>query len=187
MLCGKFFCVKNNNDDILLLNLIREGDELAFRHLFETYFRPLCRFMYVYISDKEIVEEMANDIFIYVWENRKTLLIQHSFKSYLFQAARNRSLNALRQKKKTISLDEANVDVIDTEIMSLEHDELHHLIQEAVFTLPKKCKEVFNLSRNENLSNQKIAEELNISVKTVEGQITKALKRIRGFLKEAYL
>ena len=178
--------MESKNDDILLLNLIKEGDKLAFKHLFETYFTPLCRFMHVYISDKAVVEELALDIFVYVWENRTTLQIQLSFKAYLFQAARNRCLNVLRQKKKTISLDEVDKDVADVEEMSLENDELYRLIQEAVFALPEKCKEVFELSRNENLSNKEIAERLNISVKTVEAQITKALKRIKDFLGEAY-
>lgn len=175
-----------NNDDILLLNLIKEDDKLAFRHLFETFFTPLCRFMHVYISDKAIVEELALDIFVYVWENRKTLQIQLSFKAYLFQAARNKCLNVLRQKKKTISLSETDNDIVDTEVMSLEEDELYRVIQEAIFALPEKCREIFNLSRNENLSNKEIAEKLNISVKTVEGQITKALKRVKGFLGESY-
>ena len=129
---------------------------------------------------------MALDIFIYVWENRKTLQIQLSFKAYFFQAARNRCLNALRQEKKTISLDEINTDIADTEAISLENDELCRLIQEAVFALPEKCREIFNLSRNENLSNQEIAEKLNISIKTVEGQITKSLKKIKKFLGETY-
>lgn len=181
------FCVKEYKDDILLLNLIKEGDKLAFRHLFETYFTPMCRFMHVYISNTSIVEELALDIFVYVWENRKTLQIQLSFKAYLFQAARNKCLNVLRQKKNTVSLDDVmDGEAIDIGITSLEDEELYRLIHEAVFALPDKCREVFHLSRNENLSNKEIAEKLGISVKTVEAQITKALKRIKDFLGEAY-
>lgn len=179
--------MKNTADDILLLNLIREGDKLAFRHLFETYFTPLCRFMHVYISDKTIIEELALDIFVYIWENRETLQIELSFKAYLFQAGRNRCLNELRQKKKTIPLDEIDQDIMDAEVMSLEEEELYLLIQEAIFALPEKCREVFNLSRNENLSNKEISEKLDISVKTVEAQITKSIKRIKDFLGDAYL
>ena len=179
--------MKENPDDILLLNLIKEGDSLAFRHFFETYFTSLCRFMHVYISDKAVVEELALDIFVYFWENRKTVRIQYSLKAYLFQAARNKCLNELRQKKKTVSLDDIHQDVIDTEVMSLENEELYRLIQDAVFALPDKCKEVFNLSRNENLSNKEIAEKLDISLKTVEAQITKALKKIKVFLGDSYL
>lgn len=178
--------MKENTDDILLLNLIKEGDNLAFRHLFETYFTPLCRFMHLFIPDKPIVEELALDIFVYVWENRKTLQIQVSLKAYLFQAARNKCLNELRHTKKTVALDDIDYDMIETEVMSLENEELYRLIQEAVLALPEKCREVFNLSRNENLSNKEIADKLNISQKTVEAQITKALKKIRNFLGDAY-
>lgn len=172
--------------DIILLNLIREGDKLAFRHLFETYFTPLCRFMHFYVHETSIVEELALDIFTYVWENRKTLRIQISFKAYLFQAARNKCLNELRRKKPTMSLDQEELDIEETNVMSLETEELYQLIQEAIMALPDKCKEVFQLSRIENLTNQEIATQLNISIKTVEAQITKALKRIKEFLGDSY-
>ena len=76
--------------------------------------------------------------------------------------------------------------MLETSILSLEEDELCRHIQEAVLALPEKCKEIFQLSRDENLSNQNIAEKLNISVKTVEAQITKALKRIKNFLRDFY-
>lgn len=142
--------------------------------------------MYFYIPDKAVVEELALDIFVYVWENRKTLRIQFSLKAYLFQTARNKCLNVIRQKKNTIALHDMEHDIADTNVMSLEDEELSRLIQEAIFALPDKCKEVFNLSRNENLSNKEIADKLNISIKTVEGQITKALKKIKEFLGESY-
>ncbi len=178
--------MKENIDDILLLNKIRGGDESAFKYLFETYFTPLCRFMNVYIVERTIVEESVLDVFLYVWENRKTLQIQLSFKAYLFQSARNKALNILRQEKINIYLNEIDTDIIETDTIALEQDELYQLIQEAVFALPDKCKEIFQLSRNENLSNQEIAEKLGISVKTVEAQITKSLKRIKDFLGDAY-
>lgn len=178
--------MNEREDDIILLNLIREGDELAFRHLFESYFSPLCRFMHLYVREQTIVEELALDLFTYVWENRKTLQIHLSLKAYLFQAARNKCLNTLRQKKSTISLELIDIDIHETTVMSLETEELLQLIQEAVLALPEKCKEIFQLSRNENLSNQEIATQLNISVKTVEAQITKSLRRIKEFLGDSY-
>ena len=178
--------MSEKEDDIILLNLIREGDKLAFRHLFETHFTPICRFMHLYIKDTEIVEELALDIFTYVWENRKTLQIIISFKAYLFQAARNKCLNELRKKKNTVSLNQEEFDIEETNVMTLETEELYQLIQEAIMALPDKCKEIFQLSRSENLTNQEIASQLNISIKTVEAQITKALKRIKDFLGESY-
>lgn len=176
----------HTEDNVLILRLIKEGDRLAFRHLFETWFTPLCRFMHLYISEKTVVEELALDLFMHIWENRQTLQIQVSLKSYLFQAARNRCLNELRKQKNTVSLDEISGEIIDAGVYSLEETELHNLIQEAVLALPDKCREVFDLSRNESLSNREIADRMNISVKTVEAQITKALKRIKSFLGEAY-
>lgn len=178
--------MREHKDDLLLLELIREGDQQAFKRLFETYFTPLCRFMYVYINKKEVVEEIALDIFTYVWENKQTLQIYLSVKAYLFQAARNRALNELRKKKETISLEELNTDITDTYLESLEKDELFLLVQEAVSSLPDRCKEVFELSRNEHLTNKEIAEKLDISVKTVEAQITKALKKIKAALGDTY-
>lgn len=178
--------MSQKEDDIILLNLIRAEDKLAFKHLFETYFTPLCRFMHLYIDDTSTVEELALDIFTYVWENRKTLQIQISFKAYLFQAANNKCLNELRKKRYTVSLSQNEIDIEETNVMSLETEELYLLIQEAIMDLPDKCREIFHLSRNENFTNQQIANELNISVKTVEAQITKALKRIKTHLGDYY-
>lgn len=172
--------------DIALLELVRQGDKTAFKSLFDTYFTPLCRFMYLYVHDKTSVEEQALDIFIFIWENKETFKIHTSLKSYLYQSARNKCLNYLRRQKETLSLEQIENEIIDTDIMSLETDELYKLIEEAIDSLPFKCKQIFQLSRNEHLTNNEIAHHLNLSVKTVEGQITKALKKINKFLGDAY-
>ncbi len=92
----------------------------------------------------------------------------------------------MRKKKETVGLDGVEVSTINTSVSALETEELYRLIQEAVFSLPDKCRNIFLLSRRENLTNQEIARKLNISVKTVEGQITKALKKIKKFLGDQY-
>ena len=175
--------VANITNDISLLRQIREGNEDAFKSLFETYFTPLCRFIYLHLDDKNVAEELAMDIFIYLWENRETFQIQLSLKAYLFQAAKNKCLNELRKKKETVGLDGVEVSTINTSVSALETEELYRLIQEAV---PEKCRYIFLLCRWENLTYQEIARKLNISVKTVEGQITKALKKIKKFLGDQY-
>ncbi len=180
--------ITNTMDDIFLLQLIKNGDKQAFKYIFDTYFTALCRFMYLYLGNTQEAEDIASDILASIWENRKKLEIRLTFKAYLFQAAKNRCLNAIRDRKATVSLDDINgqdtpqVNVID----SLETEELNHLIQEAILSLPDKCREVFLKSRTNNLTNQEIAESMDISVKTVEAQITKALKQIRKFLGEQY-
>lgn len=173
-------------DDILLLKLIQSGDEHAFKYLFDTYFTSLCRYMHLYLDNTQEVEELALDLFLYLWEHREQMNINLSLKAYLFQAARNRCLNCLRDRKQTLSIDEVG-DISNGEVAStLEMEELNQLIQEAICSLPERCQDVFKKSREENLTNQKIADEMQISVKTVEAQITKALKRIKEFLGEQY-
>ena len=73
------------NDDILLLKLIKEGDEHAFKHLFDNYFTPLCRYINIYLDNFAEAEELALDIFTYLWENREQVDIRLSFKAYLFR------------------------------------------------------------------------------------------------------
>ena len=176
------------NDDILLLKLIKQDDQLAFKQVFYKYIDPLSHFVSFYIHDFDIAEELVMDLFSFIWENRKTLEIKITLKAYLFQAAKNRCLNAIRDRKATVSLDDINgqdtpqVSITD----SLETEELNNLIQEAILSLPEKCREVFLQSRTKNLTNQEIAESMDISVKTVEAQITKALKQIRKFLGTQY-
>ena len=180
--------ITNTMDDMFLLQLIKNGDKQAFKYVFDTYFTALCRFMYLYLGDTQEAEDIASDIFASVWENRKKLEIRLTFKAYLFQAAKNRCLNAIRDRKATVSLDDINgqdtpqVSITD----SLETEELNNLIQEAILSLPEKCREVFLQSRTKNLTNQEIAESMDISVKTVEAQITKALKQIRKLLGTQY-
>lgn len=173
-------------DDILLLKLVQSKNEQAFKYLFDTYFVPLCRYVHLYLDSEQEGEELVLDIFMYLWEHSNRINITLSLKAYLFQAARNRCLNFLRDQKSTLSLDSIN-DIANEETTSLlEIKELDHLIQEAICALPDKCREVFQLSREGNKTNQEIADEMNISVKTVEAQITKALKRIKNFLDDQY-
>lgn len=177
----------HTTDDILLLKLIQSGDEHAFKYLFDTHFVSVCRFMNVYLDNTQEAEELSLDIFLYIWEHSETIELKLSLKAYLFRAARNKCLNCLRDRKITLSLDEVNEQKqADIEPSSLEMDELSHLIEEAICSLPDRCQEVFRKSREENLTNQKIADDMQISVKTVEGQITKALKRIKEYLGEGY-
>ena len=162
-------------DDILLLQLIKQDDEKAFKHLFDTYFVSLCRFMSLYLRDKQEIEELALSIFMNLWEGRADLTLKISFKAYLFQSARNRCLNALRDEKDTVPIEGGEeygyALAADT---SVEMEELTRLI------------EVYRKSREEGKTNQEIAGEMGISVKTVEAQITKALKHIKKFLGEQY-
>ena len=179
--------MNTNSDDILLLKLIKQGDQIAFRHLFYQYADSLERFITYYIHDREKSQDLVLDIFTYIWENRQNFGIKLTLKAYLFQAARNKSFTYIRDKKIPVYLEEMEgMEIVQNYDSELELQELHHLIEEAVSLLPDKCREIFRKSREENLTNKEIAGQLHISEKTVEGQITIALKKIRIHLGDSY-
>jgi RNA polymerase sigma-70 factor (ECF subfamily) len=175
-----------HTDDIFLLRQIKEDNEIAFKFLFEIYFAPICRFIFLYIKNKSIVEEISLDVFTAFWEKRKTIEVKLSLKAYLFQSARNHAVNYIRDNRHIISVTEDNFIEIFEEDNPLEVQELGNLIEEAICALPQKCQEVFRKSREDNLTNKEIALQLNITTKTVEAQITKSLKLIREYLSKSY-
>lgn len=180
--------MNTNSDDILLLKLIKQRDQIAFRHLFYQYADSLERFITYYIHDREKSQDLVLDIFTYIWENRQNFEIKLTLKAYLFQAVRNKSFTYIRDKKIPVYLEEMEgMEIVQNYDSELELQELHHLIEEAVSLLPDKCREIFRKSREENLTNKEIAGQLHISEKTVEGQITIALKKIRIHLGDSYL
>ncbi|MDR1408116.1 MAG: RNA polymerase sigma-70 factor [Tannerella sp.] len=173
---------KETPDDVDLLRLIGEDDRKAFRYLFDCFFAPLCRFACVYLNNRQTAEEIVLDVFATIWEKRRGLQIDVSWKAYLFRAVRNRALNHIRDSERFIAVSDWSLyDRTETD-NPLELKELESLIREAVCTLPDRCGEIFRKSRFEHAGNREIAAELNISVKYVEAQITKALKLIRKYL-----
>lgn len=173
-------------DDVYMVRLIRAGDKQAFEYLFKTYFAPLCRFIRVYVKESGVAEELVLDVFTSVWEKRENFDIKLTIKSYLFQAARNRAMNYLRDNDRFLAVSDWSLferfEVDD----SLELKELERLIGEAICSLPDRSREIFLKSRNEHLSNKEIADSLHVSVKNVEAQITKALKLIKAYLGDSY-
>ncbi len=173
-------------DDLFVFRLIQAGDKKAFEYLFNTYFVSLSRFIFIYVKDTGIAEELALDVFVSVWEKRENLDIKTTLKSYLFQAARNRAINYIRDNDRFVAVsDWTSLDRIEIDD-SFEIKELERLISEAVCSLPDRCREIFQKSRTEHLSNKEIADKLNVSVKNVEAQITKAIKLIKDYLKDSY-
>jgi RNA polymerase sigma-70 factor (ECF subfamily) len=165
-----------------------EGDKQAFKYFFKKYYSELCNFVNIYLKDTSLSEEVVQDIFVYFWEHRSKVNIHSSVRAYLFGASKYRSLNELRkQKQLPTGHDSASVGNLqalpdETEDCFTNPEELKNILDQAIQQLPEKCKEVFLLSKKENLSNKDIAGQLNISVKTVENQITIALKKLRAHL-----
>jgi RNA polymerase sigma-70 factor (ECF subfamily) len=170
------------------LETIQSGNESAFEMIFRSYYQPLCRYAYSFLEDKEEAEEVVQSAFITIWEKRKSLDIQTSLKSYLYRMVRNACLNVIKHEKIKQQHVTHELTVADTSYESVTQKvyatELELKISEAMKTLPEQCRLVFQLSRFEELKYQEIADQLQISVKTVENHMGKALKLMREQLKE---
>lgn len=131
------------------------------------------------LVDEDDAREVVHQVFISIWEKRQEMDLSVSLKSYLFTSVHNRSLNVIRDRKKFSSAEVPDV-AGEWDVSSvIETMELEDKIMEVVSTLPEKCREVFELSRFDGLKYSEIAEHLQISVKTVENQMSKALKILR--------
>ena len=158
-------------------------DQPAFESLFKSNFKGLCYFALKYVKDMDTAREIVQEAFLNLWEKRENMQADRSVQSYITTSVHNRCLNYLRDNKKF------NRNMLDLEGLSLFSDkapsdrmvekELAEKIQSALNELPEKCREVFLLSRNENLKYQEIADRLGISIKTVETQMSKALAHMR--------
>lgn len=158
----------------------------AYESLFHRFYTPLCQFILKYVGDETLAEEIVQETFIHFWEKRDTLNIHSSLKSYLYTSAKNNALNYLksqyaRQGFQRDFFDKEEIPINTTQ-ESILFDELQVLVQKAIKRLPERCRTVYLLSRNSGLSYQEIADELGISVKTVEAQMGLALKRLREYL-----
>jgi len=171
-----------------VLSALRDNQESALEMLFRTYYTSLCRYAYTFLHDKDDAEEVVQQTFLGVWDKRQGITIQTSMKSYLYTMVRNSCLNVIKHER-VKQVHEVYAKTQGEPVSSPPSDilmatELESKISESMKALPEQCRIVFQLSRFEQLSYAEIAEQLNISVKTVENQIGKALKIMRTQLKE---
>ncbi len=181
----------DNISDNLLVTRIQHNDKDAFKSLYNRYSKKIYFFSLKYLSDNIEAEELVQSVFINVWENRESLDATLSVKGYIYKAAVNYIYNYLR--KKTIHARFIESEIQKGEIhsdLTYEKVVLHDLertINSIVETFPSRQQKIFQLSRYEGLTHQEIAKKLDLSVRTVENQIYRALKMIRTILKEGYL
>ncbi|MCR5696171.1 MAG: RNA polymerase sigma-70 factor [Marinilabiliaceae bacterium] len=172
-------------DDIELIQLMTAGNDLAFKMLYDKYYTSLCLFANKILTDEEAAIDVVQDMMVWLYEERATLEIDN-VKSFLFRAVHNRCLNVLKHQKVErmyaekfqFSADEA-YDSIDNIINATETT---LKINSAIDALPDQCKLIFKRSRFDGDSNDEIATQLGISKRTVETQISKALRRLREVL-----
>ncbi|MEO6550878.1 MAG: sigma-70 family RNA polymerase sigma factor [Ferruginibacter sp.] len=162
-------------------------DEVAYKKLFFHFFLPLKSFSFSIIKSKELAEEIVSDILIDIWAKRRQLSAIENLKMYLYVSVRNASLRKMQQSRKTaiLSMDEVNVEFAssyDNAETILLTRELSEKIDAAVQQLPQRCKLIFKLAKEDRLKYKEIALLLNISVKTIDHQVSLALKKIAEVL-----
>ena len=162
--------------------LLREDGEKAVEWLFRRHYRYLCKVVYKVLPDANLVEDLVQEVFFEVWRKRENIRITTSLKAYLRRAAVNKTLNFIRDQKIKPD-DEERLPPLESKIVNinqqLDAEDLQKLIDQSIDQLPERCRLVFVLSRFEDMSYQEIADKLGISIKTVENQVSKALRYLR--------
>lgn len=170
-------------NDQAILQLLRTDDEAAMSHIFDRYYAALVRTAYHVVLDEHQAKDLVQEVLFGFWSKRADRTLSDGLGAYLRRAVVNRSIDFLRQKKRRGPVEELTdfnrTDDRASTLDQLATNDLERVILRTVRQLPEKCQLVFNLSRFEDMSHAEIADQLNISKKTIENHMTKALKAIR--------
>ncbi|WP_321516301.1 RNA polymerase sigma-70 factor [Marinifilum fragile] len=176
-----------SEDTNAILLSIQKGNIEEFEKLFKFYYPLLCHYAVKFVKNPDQAEEVVQNLFCQIWEDRKKLKIHTSFKAYLYRATYLNSLQYLRKKGIRNQYEDhlKNTRINDSSTNhTLEEKEIQTIIQNTLSNLPERCSKIFKMSRFEGLKYHEIADKLSISVKTVEANMGKALKAFRKNLKD---
>jgi RNA polymerase sigma-70 factor, ECF subfamily len=178
--------VKN---DIDLLNQVKSGSRQAFESIFNSYYDALVGYGKTIIKDVDEAEDIVQQVFISVWEKRLAIEIHTSFRAMLYKAVYNSCLNRIKhdEVKRSYAREIKLTSSSSFSHEDIQHKELQKKINVAIDQLPEQCAKIFKMSRFEYLKYQEIADKLDLSVKTVENQMGKALRLLRESMKDYLL
>lgn len=173
----------HSSAEVQLKQSLAKGEPAAFESLFKTYFQMLAVFAKKMVGDLETAEDMVQEVFIKLYDKKDSLHLHGSLKSFLFQSVRNKCLDHLRSQQSKQGHHDYIKDTAETLDFDpadlMEQTELEHKIYQVIAELPEQCQLIFKMNRFDGKKNQEIADELSISKRTVETQISKALKRLK--------
>jgi RNA polymerase sigma-70 factor (ECF subfamily) len=165
------------------------GDDAEFEALFRAHYAPLCAFVTRMVGSRAVAEELVQELFLYLWEHRATWSAHTAVRPYLYAAARNATLNYLRREKleeRAMQGDEGTIALFTRSQLEIEREvalaEFERAVKRAIAQLPRRCGEVYTLSREQYLSYAEIGEVMGISTKTVEVHMGRAFKLLRKHL-----
>ena len=173
-------------DDRQIFEAIKISDAAAYEKVFQTYYRPMTAYAFRFLGNLPDSESIVQDVFLRLWQKRGEIMITSSLMHYLFRSVKNHCINFLEHERiktryQTFVIQNDN-DRNDYNEFFPELDIMNR-IETAIATLPPKRQEIFRLAREEGLKYREIADKLELSVKTVETQMTLALKQLRELLK----
>ncbi|WP_419213621.1 RNA polymerase sigma factor [Maribacter sp. X9] len=165
---------------------LRKGKESAYAYLMDRYHHKLCLYAYSFCKDRELASDMVQNVMLRLWKKRDRLKMDSNIRSYLYRSVYNEFLDQYKHKKFILNMEKEYMTTLQTFIEEDETslDSLINHVQLEIDNLNPKCKEIFLLSKKEGLTNIEIAEHLNLSVKTVENQMTRAYSQIREKVQE---
>ncbi|MFV0270146.1 MAG: RNA polymerase sigma-70 factor [Macellibacteroides fermentans] len=181
----------------LIIKQLQDGNEKVFEQIVREYWPRMFKFALIYTQNNETSQELVQDTFLVLWNNRAILKDNTNLITYLMVVLRNKCLNLLEQTRiRQLYIEEIDDETIyqrtnlyvlqDEASQIVESEDLHKAIERALSKLPEKTREIFMLSRYDGLKNQQIAETKNISQKTVEYHISKALQILKEELPQDY-
>lgn len=174
-------------NDNATLEALRQGNRHVFDTVFRAYYEPLCHYAGSMTNgDMDEAEDIVQQTFLKMWEKKEELTILYSVKAYLYKMVHNRCLNHIRSEKTKSKYKQHNAIYLDNN-HSYQHEterDVHENVLKAVESLPDQCRQVFELSRFEELKYREIADQMGLSIKTVENHMGKALRILRERLAE---
>ena len=181
----------NSHTEKELLTQVSEGDEKAFRDLFESYYGKLYHYVFGFIKSKQVSEELVMDVFLKIWFGRDIIPQIHNFDAFLFRVAHNKSIDFLRSVARDPKFQDllweniqlANNTAADSSILVQEYE---NKLREAVSLLAPQRKKVYQLSREQNMTHDQIAAQLNLSKNTINNHIVEAQRFIRTYLSKNF-
>ena len=173
-----------NPDDQLFVR-IRNNDYFSFNQVFHKYYGRLCAYSFRYTSNREASEDIVQELFLKLWDNRKKLIVREKLGAYLFKSVRNLSLNYLRSEKSKQHLlvqlpDQSELQ--ETEVSNEE--EFMNFVSECIDLLPERSRQVFIMNRLEGVKLPEISDQLGTSVKTIKNQLWKSMQYLKTCLEQ---
>lgn len=184
--------LKSHTDEALI-TMLKDGAVSAFDELYNRYWEALLAKAFDRVKSREDAQEIVQELFIKIWKHSPHIKLQYTFKTYIYAALRYEVYHFIGKhqfRKDDISLESSEYFELwaqDDEFHSIEMKELQSQVDLIVDSLPEKCKIIFKMSRNEGLSSKNIADQLNLSPRTVDTQIGKALRVLKTVLKDPKL